>query len=556
MRLKGILITTLTFLLCSSAIAQVVKVFPSDKNPLVGEIFKLVFTIESQGDGEPSISFDPSGANVIGKRNEGVSTHTTIINGKFSTKRSLRIAYDVVSSDARPVTFRNIKVVIGGTTHTHPDVSVNLTKTTQKKSNYFVLAIPDKEEIYLGEGINVRYYLYYKTNYVAYEIEKFPTFNGFTKRFKTKINETPQRVNYEGEQYLRSLKYEARIFPEKTGELKLDPLRLKVQFAQSGNFRNNPFRNFGFRNLKVRSLASPIVKVKVAEVPTENMPANYTGLIGKHNFQISLNKNKFVVNEAIELTLKVTGPGALESYGGPKILFHENLEEFETKYDLQLGPSLTGTKAFEYTYLARGPVKFESRKFPFVYFDPELRDYVSVEVPIPDIEVLGSSAVGSAGVSPTENSVPAAQTERKAQTGTQLLAPIFSYSSLSLKRYKILIWLLLIIILGLWAKMIWSWYLANKRISYAKNVLDMMKSQGVNYARVHQFFMTLLSEKQRGEASSLYNVIDMLPMSNEAKTYFHKLVEQCEQSSYKGDSFQGKANFEPKYFREALKLES
>ena len=69
-----------------------------------------------------------------------------------------------------------------------------------------------KTQAYIGEGIDVRYYLYSRAPVVQTEFKSFPKLNGFIKRYH-KIADREEAVEYEGIVYRRSLKYSARVYP-------------------------------------------------------------------------------------------------------------------------------------------------------------------------------------------------------------------------------------------------------------------------------------------------------------------------------------------------------
>ncbi len=87
-------ILVLFFVLYSTlGFAEIVSLEVAPNRPVVGETFQLVFKISTSDSEEPYISFDRGTADVISKSNRGVSINTTIINGKFSTTRTLTHVY-------------------------------------------------------------------------------------------------------------------------------------------------------------------------------------------------------------------------------------------------------------------------------------------------------------------------------------------------------------------------------------------------------------------------------------------------------------------------------
>ena len=223
-------ILVLFFVLYSTlGFAEIVSLEVAPNRPVVGETFQLVFKISTSDSEEPYISFDRGTADVISKSNRGVSINTTIINGKFSTTRTLTHVYELVATRSGPLRISNIKVEIGGKEYKVKSKTINILREAVRAKDFFLQAEPSKTEVFLGQGIDVRYYLYTKVPIVSQEVKAFPKLDRFIKRFHMINREVTTTVEYMGEIYKKSLKYSARIYPEKTGRAYIDPLKLRVQ---------------------------------------------------------------------------------------------------------------------------------------------------------------------------------------------------------------------------------------------------------------------------------------------------------------------------------------
>ena len=137
------------------------------------------------------------------------------------------------------------------------------------------------------------------------DIKKFPKLKGFVKRF-IQYQPQPERVSMNNEIYERTALYSLILFPEDIGIVNIDPITVRLQYI-SVDSSNDPFGGMGFglspRSIKVKTVSSPKVEVEVLALPTQNVPPSFTGLVGKHDFKLSINKTKFLVNEAIEAKL-------------------------------------------------------------------------------------------------------------------------------------------------------------------------------------------------------------------------------------------------------------
>lgn len=235
----------------------------------------------------------------------------------------------------------------------------------------------------------MRYFLYSKVPVQNLDVKKYPKLNNFLKRFLQEPERT-ERVTVDGQVYLRSQIYAAKLFPEKTGTLKIDGLSLSATYPVTRS--GDPFGAFGFsRELKTRTMNSETVPIEVQPLP-EPIPAHYTGLVGQHDFELEIAQSKLIVNEPLEVKLTVSGPGALENFEAPEILKNPGLEEFESNGDLKIADANLATKIFDYTFLPKENMKLPASQLTLSYLDPDTGRYVPKSLPIPEIEVAGGSA--------------------------------------------------------------------------------------------------------------------------------------------------------------------
>lgn len=381
-------------LITNFSLADEIKIEINPDKPVVGEVFQAYFRIFTQEDTEPSINFNPSRVEVVGKSNQGVSTRTVYANGKLSVSREMTYVYDLIAPKTGTVFLRDITVQLGGKTIRHPMVSINVLKEPAVQPEVFVMADVPKTKLFLGEGIVVRYYLYSKVNINNLDVKKYPKLNSFLKRFLQEPDRS-ERVSVDGQIYLRNQIYAAKLFPEKIGELKIDPIYLSVTYPHIK--AGDPFAAFGMsRDFRTRTISSEAVKVEVQSLPAP-VPSHFTGLIGKHNFELHFNQNKLIVNQPLEVKLTVSGGGALENLEAPRFLKSSALEEFETNGDLKIASADQATKTFDYTFLAKHNAQLPASNLVLSYFDPDTQKFIPTEMLIPEITVAGGGAVSQNG---------------------------------------------------------------------------------------------------------------------------------------------------------------
>ena len=387
MRLIYLLIT---LLITAFAYADEVKIEITPPRPVMGEPFQAFFRIFTESNDEPVINFSPVGVEVVGKNNHGTSVRTVYSNGTLTTTREVTYVYDLVATKSGLANLRDINVDVGTRTIRHPQLTINVLKEAEEPKDVFLMAEVPKKSVYLGEGFVVRYFLYTRVQTNNPDVKRYPKLNNFLKRFLQEP-ERSERVSVDGQVYVRYQIYAAKLFPEKLGTLKVDPLQLSVAFAATRS--NDSFSNLGFsRDFKQKTLDSETVNIEVKPLPEMGKPQNFTGLVGKHEFNLDMNQSRLIVNEPLGIKLTVTGVGALENLEPPVVVNHPGLEEFESNGDLKIMDADNATKVFEYTFLAKENLKLPAQTIDLTYFDPNSEKYVSIPLSVGEVVVAGGSA--------------------------------------------------------------------------------------------------------------------------------------------------------------------
>lgn len=539
MRLVSLIIL---LILSFSVCADEVKIEITPPKPVAGEVFQAMFRIFTDSDSEPVINFSSTELDVVGKSNQGVSTRTVYANGSLTVTREFMIVYDLVANKPGTFYLRDIDVKVGEKTLKHPSVVLTVLKEAEEPTDVFVMADVPKKELFIGEGVIVRYYLYSRLPVNALDIKRYPKLNKFLKRFLQEPDRM-ERVSVNGELYLRSQIYAAKLFPEKTGDLKIDPLSLSATYPTSRG--NDPFGAFGLnREFKTRTFNSEPVVIKVKPLPTP-VPAHFTGLVGQHEFNLRVNQQKLIVNEPLEVSLSVTGPGALENLEAPTLIEHPDLEEFESTGDLKINDAQVATKTFEYTFLAKSDLQIPSSNFSLSYLDPSTGRYVIKELTIPEITVAGGGV--RSGSKDRDNRVDPAPknnpTPSQADKPLNLTGPLGA-SSIPWSKYLPIInftlaGIALVLALGFFIKT----RPANPFSTV--NVPRTFKKGQFSFGE----FAKWLSPVIQKTGKSPVQIIKDAELEEDARNYFLQLLHATDQKDYANRKLETKYEYRPKYFK-------
>lgn len=514
--------------------------------PIVDEPFRLILEIDTQERGEPFISFTPGEVEVLGRSDLGVSMQTTIIGGQMSSKRIYRYAYDLMAKRAGTVRLTNLSADINGSKIRGPDIAINVLRERAAPKPFFVQAEVSKNEAYVGEGINLDYYLYFRVSILGLEILDFPKLNNFIKRFYM-TSDHHETVEFDGTVYRRRKAYSARVYPETTGELKVDPIQLRIQYSDrvSGGFGG-----FGFGNVQsqTRTLRSDLVTINVKPLPAEGVPKNFTGLVGEHKFRLEVPRDKFVTNEVVDVRLEVEGPGALENMSAPIIYDDKNLEVFDTKSEFRETSEASAKKTFNYTFIARGPLADQSPQVEFSYFDAIEGVYRQVSVTRPKITISATTnvAVEPEPLESTSQNTPVASIP---SFHTKLNAPYF-FVPTSIKSMKNLsafvsLFALLGIILICLSILLKREQQTHGLVLFQK-IEKEIKKNGINYNRVYKLLSLFQDDF---ENIGPQEALKRLNLPKETQTYFSALVNIAERETYAQGRGETQLNFDRRHFK-------
>ncbi|MFT6718854.1 MAG: hypothetical protein ACJAY8_001253, partial [Sphingobacteriales bacterium] len=307
-----------------------------NQNPVnTGDRFKITFEL-SNAEGEitppPMTDFQV----VFGPSK---SSNFSYVNGKSS--KSVSISYTVVANRAGTFTIPPATAVTKkGTLKTAPlriQVNKGQAAATANKSapqqnntkknisssdNLIIQAEVDKRSAYVGEGIVVKYVLYSRYQSLELGDAEYPKWNGFwVKSDKPeKVSWDPNLTTINGNSYKSVLLDRQVIYPQKSGEIKIDPMKLRV-------FINRSFFNQG----TAFDLVSNRIKLNIKRLPN-NAPASFNGSTGEYGIQASISpEDSAAVNSPITLKIKISGTGNLDLVSAPALNVPIDFESYEPK---------------------------------------------------------------------------------------------------------------------------------------------------------------------------------------------------------------------------------
>lgn len=399
---------------CKSLMASDFSYQVIPQTPTINSQFSIHFSILSAGTKWPTVVFDPGVIQILKRKNLTKNSVVKFIMGQKKSLFRYEIEYVAKINAIGEYYLKNIQINDGNKIFSHSNIRILVTNTIIGPKNIFLKAELSKKTAFIGSPIDVNYFLYYKVKILTYDLINYPQYKGFIKRFYHPSSRE-QLVNINGTMYKKSLKYSVRLFGEKEGEFNIDTLKLKIKYRNMNYVRGGTMR-------KSVMVESDKQSVSIMSLPIEGMPPSFTGLVGKHAFNLKFNKkiNDLTLNSEIPIVLQVTGNGALEKFDAPAIYSHPNLDDFEVNSEIKGKTKDNKTKFFSYTIIPRGEIIVPERELILSYFDDKLLSYIEQIVIIPALEISAMPSQITKQKTTGDDNKKIVKLEKKV-----LLAPIF-----------------------------------------------------------------------------------------------------------------------------------
>lgn len=397
--------------------AQVTFQAKVSKNRMgINERLKVSFEMNKNGDNFAPPQFE--GFRVVGGPNQ--STSNSWINGKRSFSRSF--TYFLNPTRKGKLSIGQATVKIDGAIYKTSPVSVEVTEAVKTPNqagnadyiadqNVHLVAEVSNGKPYLNEAFTVVYKLYYTSEIGISNVNEVesPGYADFWSHLIPIKKLEMKQGTYKGATYNYVTWRKAVLYPQKTGELILEPLTLNVTVQVPSN-RRDIWGNLVNRQVpKVITAGKRTIKVK--PLPLEGKPVGFTGAVGNFDLNFSLNKDVLKASESFQGTIKVSGRGNLKLFNLPKINVPAALEVYEPEHTENIKTNLLGMQGSiqdTYTIVPEFQGNYPIPGVSFSYFDPNKNRYVTLNSEEQMVNV---------------NEGPVARTSTKGQAVSNLLRP-------------------------------------------------------------------------------------------------------------------------------------
>ena len=381
------ILNIIIFLIGFSAFSQVNFTTKLSKDRLgLNERVKIEFTVDKDGDNFIPPKFD--NFRVVGGPSQSI--RNSWINGKKSysktysyflspiEKGSFEIGQASIEVDDE--IYKTLPVRVTVTSAVDIPTDPNDPNYLADKNIHLVAEVSNKNP-FLNEAISVSYKLYVSpdtgvNNWRELEAPRYADFWSNNIDIKS-LN--VQNGTFKGKPYRYVVLRRTLLYPQKTGELKIEPLTLDISVQVPSN-RRDFFGNLISSSVnKTVSSGSSIIDVK--SLPIDNKPKDFSGAVGSFSFEIKSDKNELLTDEAFQLSLIVSGDGNFNLFEDPKISLPNSLEVYEPEKISNISVRARGIKGNinnKYTVVPINPGKYTIPETKFSFFNPVSAEYKTI----------------------------------------------------------------------------------------------------------------------------------------------------------------------------------
>ena len=453
MKIGLLKITLFAAMLAVSVSAMAQNSFKVEAPNVVGQGERFLVKFISNGDVDVFNRPTFTGADVIAGPSKGISSSTTIINGKRTSSYTVTFTYVLEAAESGMVNISEASAEIEGSTFTTKPVSIEIVEnaagqTTQSqqaqqtgqasaqntqqqssafssddesavsygKADLFLRMSLNKTKVVRGEPIIATLKIYTRSNIRGFEDIKWPVFNGFW----SEETEAPTNLSFNREKvgnqiYQSAVIRRYMLIPQHTGTLSIEPSEMVCivevlnRPQRSRSILDDLFDMDSYTTVRKR-LSTGKINVQVTDIPS-GAPSSFGGGIGKLSMNVRLTKDSLNANEAASVIVEISGSGNLNLLENPTVVLPPDFERYDAKSTNNFSNSVegySGKKIIEYPFIPRGEGVYQIPPVHYSYFDLSSRRYHTLSSDTLTVKVgKGSAPVNQGGmyVPPAQRSV-------------------------------------------------------------------------------------------------------------------------------------------------------
>jgi hypothetical protein len=249
--------------------------------------------------------------------------------------------------------------------------------------------------------------LTYKLYFAGVDVAQFtnntrlPEFKGFLKQDLDIGDIQTELEHYKGRNYQTAILYHALLFPQRSGDIKIDPANfeavLRVQNrAQVRSIFDDFFNSY---TTTIKPLEAAGVTIHVEPLPA-GKPTGFSGGVGQFSINSKISNTELQANEAVTLTMTIQGTGNMKLLKTPAVDWPEGFEVYDPKVTNNFKNTtagMSGTKVIEFLAIPRAAGTYTIPPVVFAYYDTKEDTYRTIHTSEYTLNIARSNAEEATG---------------------------------------------------------------------------------------------------------------------------------------------------------------
>lgn len=353
----------------------------------LNETLRVDFSMNADGDNFSTPNFE--GFRVVGGPSQQISQ--SWINGRSSFNKAY--SYYLLPLQKGLLTIKPATIEINGQLYKTNPVKITVTNAIPKPrdpnqqpqisadTELHLVADISNSNPYINQPVTVVYKLYFSNNIGISNFDETnkPKYKDFWSQ-NIEIKElVAEQTTYKGEAYRSIVLKKVILYPQKSGNLTIEPLALNID-VQLPSGRRDIFGQMQIvEDSKIVSAGNKTLNVK--PLPEAGKPENFTGASGKFDFSVVPSKTSLKHGESLTLLVKAEGTGNLKLFSLPKPEVPTALEMFDPEHNEDITTPLSGDQGSisdKYTIVPQFKGKYPIKPISFSYFDFGSNSYKTI----------------------------------------------------------------------------------------------------------------------------------------------------------------------------------
>ncbi len=318
------------------------------------------------------------------------SSRIVDVNGQRSIEQELKFTYRLRAPKVDNYKISSVRLVCGGKEYSTKAISIKVvegnssqtnpqTKIPQNNADFFMRLYSNKSTVYQGEPFILSLKIFSKGQPQNIESLEIGDSKGLLRKDlnpnKSTFNSELEVIN--GIRYYTTTIRTELCFAQNSGKIDINPASISAIFSR------------GFFNQYRRKANSNKLTINVKPLPG-GAPKNFNGLVGSFSLDHSISRNKLKPGEAIDMQIKISGRGNLNTFDDPDIAFPNDFEQFDPEIDNNVSyksSGISGSIAYNYVLIPTFYGNYTIPAYSFSYFDIDSKAYKSLSTGDITIEV-------------------------------------------------------------------------------------------------------------------------------------------------------------------------